>query len=586
MAYGIVNSQNSNAGSYTMQQATYTTAGIMKLYDTLGNNSDGTVTQAAITAAINEGGGSIGGLRPRITVTAPTGSTVTATKGARTLTATEDSGTWTFDVPDFGDWVLLATKDGRTSTKTISITAVALYEIRLSYFEATIVVTSPAGTTITCTGDGETQTINSSTGSDTFTVLAADTYTIAGSCNDGKITQNKSVFVSEETTYTTTICIYRYGYRIKKSEGDPSTRVEYLYDAEGLTPAAMDFTNDKFNYGSWGDKWFVTDNKPLMLKPDGTVDYYLDPDNYDYKESGSASSISDTNQTSNAMAQIPLCWVCRYEDSAAGYQYEIISNIQYDETYKAYAHTRADGSIADYFYYSMFGGSGNSSKIRSISGQTLANGLTAQQEIDGCKANGSLWYTHSWSQRELIRTLCVLLGKSTDTQAVFGNGNCRGGGSNVGSCQQTGTLKAKGQFYGDTTTTNQVKVFHIEKFWGDQWDRVAGLYGGKVKMTPEGDGYQVTTTNGYADIGFSVPGNGSFISEMSCNEYGMIPKVCSGSGTTYFPDACWGGTGYLLAGCCAVDSAACSGAFSFDVINAPSNTYWAFGCGLSCEQPV
>ena len=39
-----------------------------------------------------------------------------------------------------------------------------------------------------------------------------------------------------------------------------------MYDAVGLTPAAMDFTNGKFSYGDWSDKWFVTDNKPLMLK--------------------------------------------------------------------------------------------------------------------------------------------------------------------------------------------------------------------------------------------------------------------------------------------------------------------------------
>ena len=109
------------------------------------------------------------------------------------------------------------------------------------------------------------------------------------------------------------------------------------------------------------------------------------------------------------MLQIPLCWVYRYEDSE--YEYEIISNVQYDENYKAYAHTRADGSIADYFYYSMFGGSGSATKIRSLSGQTLAQSLTAQQEITGCQANGTKWYTHTWSQRELIRTLCILMGK-------------------------------------------------------------------------------------------------------------------------------------------------------------------------------
>ena len=41
------------------------------------------------------------------------------------------------------------------------------------------------------------------------------------------------------------------------------------------------------------------------------------------------------------------------------------------QNYKAYAYTRADGSIADYFFEDMFGAS-NSGKIRDISGQPLA----------------------------------------------------------------------------------------------------------------------------------------------------------------------------------------------------------------------
>lgn len=54
------------------------------------------------------------------------------------------------------------------------------------------------------------------------------------------------------------------------------------------------------------------------------------------------------------------------------YCYEIVSNIQYDENYKTYAHTMTDGSIADYFYWGIFDGSGDSIKIRSLSNQSTA----------------------------------------------------------------------------------------------------------------------------------------------------------------------------------------------------------------------
>ncbi len=218
--------------------------------------------------------------------------------------------------------------------------------------------------------------------------------------------------------------LVRYGYRIKKTEPDPYARVEYIYDAVGFTPAKMDFENDTFNFGSWSDVWFVKDIKPLMLKNDGTVDYYLYENDYSIKANGddvttpstaadSDSDVANTEYEGNAMVQIPLIWVKRYEDD--DYIYEIVSNVKWDKNYKAYAHTNASGQVKQYFYYSMFDGSGSSSSIRSLSSKTVSKSLTASQQIQGATANGTGWYIHTWSQRELIRTLCILLGKSTDT---------------------------------------------------------------------------------------------------------------------------------------------------------------------------
>ena len=382
---------------------------------------------------------------------------------------------------------------------------------------------------------------------------------------------------------------YRFGIRIKKNESNPSARVTYLYDAEGMTPAKMNFNNGTFDYGDWADVWFVKENRPLMLKSDGTVDYYLNPNDYTQKADGSNSDVSNTSYGGNAMAQFPLCYINRYEDDT--YQYEIVSNVAWDGDYKAYAHTRMNGTIAPYFYWSMFGGSGNATRIRSLSGQSLARRLTAEQEIAGCSANGSLWYTHTWSQRELIRTLVCLLGKSTNSQAVFGNGNCQSGAEST--MLATGTLAKAGQFYGFSDNTKQVKVFHVEKFWGDQWDRIAGLVynEGKVyvKMTREGSGYggvsgDNVTLTGYTNTGLSLSGtSGGYISAASCSQFGVIPTVVSGSAGTYFCDGGWfngGGVRYPYVGASAYNASARGGAFTFNVTNVPSHTAWDYGCGL------
>ena len=43
----------------------------------------------------------------------------------------------------------------------------------------------------------------------------------------------------------------RYGIKIEKSNPDPYNRITYMYDAEGMTPAKMDYNNGIFDYGSW-----------------------------------------------------------------------------------------------------------------------------------------------------------------------------------------------------------------------------------------------------------------------------------------------------------------------------------------------
>lgn len=405
------------------------------------------------------------------------------------------------------------------------------------------------------------------------------------------MTSNKSNLVNAlNELYKTGRHTGMYGYRIKKNEADPFARVEYLYDAVGMTPAHMNYSAGVFDYGSWKNLWFVRDNKPLMLKSDGTVDYYLNPDDYTKKANGAASDVADVNYDGNAMAQFPLVYVWRYEDD--DYLYEVISQTKLNDNFKAYAHTRADGTIAPYFYSSLFGGSGNATKIRSLSGQSLARSLTAEQEIDGAKANGTKWYTHSWSQRALIQTLLVLMSKSTDLQSAFGIGNIQSGSEST--MLTTGTLKDKGQFFGYNDIAHQVKVFHIEKPWGDQWDRPAGVIKNTnnriyVKMTPEGDGYRITDVTGYVDTGVTIPGSGGYIKGMKCGDFGLIPNAVGGSGETYFCGYCWTQSGalcYLIVGGGAAHSAARGGAFTFYVDIAPSSAPWNVGCGLSCEMPA
>ena len=86
----------------------------------------------------------------------------------------------------------------------------------------------------------------------------------------------------------------RYGFRRKKSEKASEARIEYILDAVGMTPAKMNFETDSFDYGSWQNIWFVRDNYPCMLKPNGEEEYRLDPNDYSKKAAdGEASGIEN-----------------------------------------------------------------------------------------------------------------------------------------------------------------------------------------------------------------------------------------------------------------------------------------------------
>ena len=71
---------------------------------------------------------------------------------------------------------------------------------------------------------------------------------------------------------------------------------------------------------------------------------------------------------------------------------------------------------------------------------------------------------------------------------------------------------------------------------------------------------------------------------MKCSKFGMIPKLATGSGSTYYCDGYWANNGqlnYLLAGAGASNASAIGGAFAFDVNFAPAHAHWLIGCGLS-----
>jgi hypothetical protein len=382
------------------------------------------------------------------------------------------------------------------------------------------------------------------------------------------------------------------------NESNPANAVSYAGINTAYTPSYMDFSGGSFNYGSWADSFFLKLFKPCMLKYDGTVDYFLDPTNYAYKDDKiTPSDISDTTYGGNAMVQIGQIWISE-ANTTDGKKHIRIANRKLDDSFECYTHKKKDGTYADYIYRSLFDGALVDSKIRSIKGLDICTNQTGSNQITYAKNNGTGWNIDEYALRRTINYLLILMGKSLNTQAVFGQGATSGyvSATNTGQ-KQTGTLSDKGMFWGSNGTTSAVKTFHMENLWGNAWKLTNGLIltGGKLKYKMcEGTGDGSTTENyntdgtGYINSDITPGGtSGGFISESTLIPgLGLVPKTMSGSDSTYYCDAMWfntSQTGFARFGGGTNGGSRC-GAFYCSLDGPVSVSGWLCGVALSYKK--
>lgn len=371
------------------------------------------------------------------------------------------------------------------------------------------------------------------------------------------------------------IATYLYGYDLTVTDLNPNTRVVYpsAVDNSGFVPAYMDFTNDVFDYGSWGcvcgEKFMP---KPCMLNYDGTVAYYLNPIDYSKKMDGTASDIADTAFGGNAMIEWGKLYTKR-ELAGSVYKFRV-SDVKIDETYDCWCNYDKDDNVVEHFYTPIYFGSNDGTRLRSLSGKTNYTGGTSSEEITLATANGTDWYTEVLADHLLIQDLLTLMAKNTSSQEKYGNGRCSAGSTTV---INTGTMDTKGMFWGDDDITSGVKVFGMENRWGNLWHRTAGWINArgtqKVKITRgTHDGSVATDYNldgaDYITLASATPSgtNGGYISSMKNDlPFGRIPITASGSTTTYECDAFYFNnaiTGYAVLGGSYSSTTTAAGAFT------------------------
>lgn len=339
-----------------------------------------------------------------------------------------------------------------------------------------------------------------------------------------------------------------YGFVINQNEPDPDARVTYIEDNKDYSPAYMDFESSQFNYGSWTlDEFFMP--RPCMVKSDGTVDYYLNPNDYTKKEDGTDSDVANQSYDGNAMMEwgrngkrIYYSFNPLDEEQS---QVEVrISDEKVDDTYHDWSFYNKNNQEMDHFYTPIFqGGVVSNNKLRSLSGINSITSNTTPIDRTRAQNNGEGWDIEQYSDYVLVTLLLTLFCKSTNSQSKYGV-------SAYTPVIMSGTMNQNGMFYGENTNTasTKIKVFGMEYWWGSRGRRVLGYtinnYIPTFKLTPgTADGSTASDFNttgsadGYLSVSGSIPSSSYYISKMRFESNGiMYPTATGGSSTTYYCD--------------------------------------------------
>ena len=200
-----------------------------------------------------------GGLSPRIVVTATTGSTVTCTKGGTTLTATEVSGKWTFNLNDFGTWTVNATLGGKSATKDVDVVWAQVYEVTLLFVDATL-----------NNNDWETikQVADASAGESYWAVGDTKQITINGKLSDGLTLSNYSTYVYiigfDHNKDVEGTGIAFGGFKTAASGGIDVALCDSAYPNSKTSGQWFNMNNSDTNGGGWSSSRMRSTTLPLV----------------------------------------------------------------------------------------------------------------------------------------------------------------------------------------------------------------------------------------------------------------------------------------------------------------------------------
>ncbi len=264
---------------------------------------------------------------------------------------------------------------------------------------------------------------------------------------------------------------------------DPSQRIEYIKTNKNYTPLSISSSTHTADYGSWEGNPILEANVPAMIKANGTVDYYLDPDDYTKKLDGTASDVANTAYEGGAFAYIPK--VYKREYIKGNDRYVMFSMTKVNNDFKPVGFVDHLGNEYDGIWIPMFNGTkvtqNGVDKILSIGTGTPINSLQISQEktflensIVGVRFFGGAIVN-------VLYDLLVLFSKNSVLALTYGYGTRSCGANTVDNAVVNG-----GQFYGTFDGLGLNKALHSTMLLTNGYsfhDPYTNLFNGRLKIS-------------------------------------------------------------------------------------------------------
>lgn len=402
------------------------------------------------------------------------------------------------------DYTLTVTNAAAEKTYTRTVHTDDWYtalEVAIAPFAATITVTCPAGSSVTCANGDTTLTQTAASGTAVFTVTSAGTWEITATLDGETATGEVVISASGEQKTITLAYVHIYGV---------------LWD--GTSSTVLSRTNDAQDF---------TDPVPAVNNGNGSSPFdTLQP---------WAGMTRETDSAAGELVKIPKYW---YKWTKSGNTIALqIADKEVEGFSVSPAHCdRGDGhGERDVVYVGRY--HCHTSSWKSQTGGKPKVNITRSAARSGIhNLGGSVWQW-DWAMSWTIKMLYLVEYADWNSQAKIGygcgnNSATENMGATDGMTYHTGTSKSSRTTYGVG-----VQYRHIEGLWDNVYDWVDGCYYSSAGLNIILNPSNFSDSSGGTSIGTPSSGYPSALGvKTALNGMWIIPTAASGSDSTYVPD--------------------------------------------------